>query len=134
VGSVLGSAAIIALLTARLSSTVADAAQQAASTLPSAYQSQFLAGLSHVGGGSGGFSTADVPLPASVPAQVASTIEAAATTAVHQGFAAAVSQTLLLAAAVALLGMVSALAMRGGRTHQAPTSPDEPEPVQTVAA
>ncbi len=116
VGGVIGSAAIIATLTSRLSQTIPSAARDAAQTLPPQYQEQFVAQFAHAGSAVGS-PMSGITVPPDVPAQAAEAIKAAATTAVSHGFATAVGQTLLLTASVAAVGAVAALFMRGGNTH-----------------
>ncbi|MCL2092302.1 MAG: multidrug efflux MFS transporter [Micrococcales bacterium] len=116
VGGVIGSAAVIATLTSRLSQTIPEAARDAAQTLPPQYQEQFVAQFTHAGSAVGA-PISSTKVPPDVPAQAAEAIRAAATTAVSHGFAAAVGQTLLLVAAVAAVGALACLVMRGGTTH-----------------
>lgn len=131
IGGVIGSAAIIAMLTSRLSATIPAAAKDAATALPAQFRDQFVHAFAGAGGSVGG-SSSTVTLPPGIPAQVAATIKAAATTAVGNGFATAVSQTLLLAAAVTLVGAIAALSMRGGRTHH--DAPGVPAPAAEATA
>ncbi len=131
IGGVIGSAAIVAILTSRLGIEIPNAAQDAATQLPEQARQPFLDAFAHVdqgalaGGGAGGF-----PTPEGVPADVAAQIQQAALDAVHTGLSTAVSQTLLLTVAVLALGLVSALAMKGVKPqhHGAPT------PEQAAAA
>lgn len=116
IGGVIGSAAIIAMLTSRLSNTIPAAAVDASTALPQEYRQQFLSFFADAGAGVGGIS-GDFTLPDGIPADVAAKIGAAAQQAVGNGFATAVSQTMLLAVAVIVVGLLAALAMRGGRTH-----------------
>ncbi len=118
VGSVIGSAAMVALLTSRLSHTIAAEAQTAAAQLPEQFRRQFVDGFSQVSAGdfAGGSSDA-FPLPEGIPADVAAQVRELALGAVHHGFATAVSQSLLLAAAVFLVGLLATLAMHGVRLH-----------------
>ncbi|MDR3069160.1 MAG: DHA2 family efflux MFS transporter permease subunit, partial [Cellulomonas sp.] len=116
VGGVIGSAAIIATLTSRLSQTIPSAARDAAQALPPQYREQFVAQFSHAGSTMGS-PMSSVKVPPDAPAQAAEAIRAAATTAVSHGFATAVGQTLLLTAVVAAVGALACLFMRGGITH-----------------
>lgn len=118
IGGVVGSAAVVAMLTSRLSATIPAAAADAAGSLPAAARQPFLDGLAKVdasqfSGGSG----ATFPVPPGVPAQLAEQVRSAALQAVHSGFATAVGQTLLLTAAVLVVGLVAALAMNAIRPH-----------------
>ena len=118
VGGVIGSAAIIAMLQARLSVTLPAAAADAARTLPADARQGFLDGFAEAGGsftGSGGA----VDVPAGVPAETADSIAAAATAAFNEGFAHAAGQTMLLVVGVLLVGLVAGVAMRPGSGHVA---------------
>ncbi len=138
VGSVIGSAAMVALLTSRLTHTIMDAARTASTQLPEQFRQPFLDGFSHVSAadfsGAGG-STANFPLPPGIPADVATQVRQLALGAVHDGFAAAVSQSVLLAAVVFFLGLLATLAMKSVRIqHGAPSSvPDGEHPVALPA-
>lgn len=119
VGAVVGSAAMIAVLTSRLGHTIPDRARDLATGLPEQFRQQFVDGLS-------GVSTADfsggggaVPLPVGIPADVASQVRELATRAVHEGFATAVSQSLLLTIGVFVVGLLATLAMHATRPHAA---------------
>lgn len=120
VGGVIGSAAIVAMLTSRLSVTLPAAAQDAAAGLPDQVRQPFVDGFTQAAAsgsiGTGG-GAQPFPLPDGVPAQVAEQVRDAATQALHSGFATAVGQTLLLAAAVLVVGLVTAVAMRSTRAH-----------------
>ncbi len=132
VGSVIGSAAMVALLTSRLSHTVLDAARTASLQLPEQYRRPFLDGFSHVSAanfsGVGG-SSASFPLPPDIPAGVATQVRQLAIGAVHDGFATAVGQSMLLAAVVFFLGLLAALAMRSVRIHHEAAAPLDDLPV-----
>ncbi|WP_448631482.1 DHA2 family efflux MFS transporter permease subunit [Cellulomonas soli] len=135
IGGVIGSAAIVAMLTSRLGTTIPAAAQDAAAALPEAYRQQFVDGFAQAdaaafSGGTGGGLT----LPDTVPADVAGQIQQVALDAVHSGFATAVGQTLLLAAAVLALGLLAALAMRGTRPHAHPGSATAADRTGSTAA
>ncbi len=127
VGSVIGSAAMVALLTSRLSHTIAASAQTAATQLPAQFRPQFLAAFAHLS--SADFSGASTngpnafPLPPGIPANVASQVRQLALGAVHDGFAAAATQSIMLAAAVFFVGLLAALAMRSQRIHHGSPSP-----------
>jgi len=118
VGGVVGSAAIVAMLTSRLSAALPAAARDAAAGLPQDTRAPFLDALGQVdpsqfSGGSG----AELPLPDSVPAALVDQVRAAALEAVHSGFSTAVAQTMVLTAAVLVVGLVSAIAMRAVWPH-----------------
>lgn len=106
VGGVIGSAAIVALLTARLAVTIPEAVGRVTSHLPADLAG--LVGKAFADGGPG------APLPDGVPPDVGAAIEEA----VRTGFATAVSQTMMLTVAVLLVGLVCGLAMRPERSGQ----------------
>lgn len=113
VGGVIGSAAIIAILTSRLGVTLPDAARKTAEALPDEYREKFVDGFSAVdlsGASLGG--GAEMPLPEGVPAGIAHEVQALGLQAFHDGFAVAVGQTLLVTVGVALLGLLTTIGMR----------------------
>jgi EmrB/QacA subfamily drug resistance transporter len=125
IGGVIGSAAVVAMLTARLATQIPKAASDAAAGLPDQARQPFVDAFAKIDasafaeGSSGAF-----PTPQGVPDSVADQIREAATTAVHSGLSTAVSQTLLLTVAVLALGLVSALAMKAlVPQHHAPAAP-----------
>ncbi|GMA22445.1 MFS transporter [Luteimicrobium album] len=110
VGSVVGSAAIVAMLTGRLSTTIPDAARSVASSLPGDLQQPFAKIFS------GGELSADTiqqgfQPPAGVTGQAAQQIGAAAQQAVGDGFTVAVKDTLLLVVGALVVGGLAALFM-----------------------
>ncbi len=117
IGGVVGSAAVVAMLTSRLSVTVPAAAQEAAGSLPAAARQPFVDGLARVDPSQLSGGSATFPLPDGVPAQLAEQVRAAALEAVHSGFATAVSQTLLLTVTALALGLVASLVMHAVRPH-----------------
>ncbi|WP_246119445.1 DHA2 family efflux MFS transporter permease subunit [Cellulomonas massiliensis] len=133
IGGVVGSAAIVALFTSRLAVEIPAAARTAAQQLPEQARQPFVDAFAHVdqealaGGAQGSF-----PLPDGVPASLADQIGRTALDAVHTGLSAAVGQTMTLTVAVLVLGLLSALAMKGVRPvhHEAPPAP---APVDAVA-
>lgn len=130
IGGVMGSAAIVAMLTSRLAVTIPAAAQDAAGQLPEEFRKPFVDGFA-----SGSFANGAAPqLPSSVPADVAAQIQDVALQAVHSGFATAVTQTMLLTVAVLGIGLVASLAMKGGRpAHHGPASAPASVPVPVEA-
>ncbi|MFE4465971.1 DHA2 family efflux MFS transporter permease subunit [Oerskovia sp. NPDC056781] len=116
VGGVIGSAAIVATLTSRLSATLPAAPRDASAGLPAELREQFVEGFAAAGGALTG-GAQHMELPAGIPPEAAAQIREAATTALHQGFSLAVGQTLLVTAGVLVIGLVAALAMRA--THVA---------------
>ena len=114
VGGVIGSAAIVAILTSRLSIALPAAASDAATHLPEGVRDQFIKGFGSADLSSGALSgdATAFPLPPGTPADVAAQLRDAATTAFHSGFSTAVGQTLIAAVAVVVIGLVAALFMR----------------------
>lgn len=127
VGSVIGSAAMVALLTSRLSHTILASAQSAAAQLPEQFRQQFLAGFSHLSAadfsGAGANDPNSFPLPPGIPPAVATQVRQLALGAVHDGFATAVSQSVMLAAVVFFVGLLATLAMRSVRLHHEAPAP-----------
>lgn len=119
IGGVIGSAVIVALLTARLAVTIPAAARDQAANLPPDARQGFIDGFANAGGAFANGSAGGIQVPDGVPADVAAQIQAAATAAVHSGFATAVTQTILFTVVVLMLGFVASVAMKGGRTHHA---------------
>jgi len=123
VGGVIGSAVVVAGLTARLAVTMPAAAQDAAASLPADLRGPFVEGFQQaaaqgLGAAGGGFD-----LPPGVPADVAEQVRAAAQSAVDAGFALAAAQTLWVTVGVLVLGALCAFVMRGGRPdHRAPAA------------
>jgi len=121
VGSVIGSAAMVALLTSRLSHTIMDSAVTASQQLPEQFRAQFVGAFSHLSAtdfsGAGANNPNDFPLPPGIPANVATQVRELALGAVHDGFATAVSQSVMLAAIVFFLGLLACLAMKSQRIH-----------------
>jgi len=127
VGGVIGSAAVVAMLTSRLGVAVPAAVQDAAGELPAAVREQVLGGLSglsadSLGEGAGAGGALQVPVPEGVPTDVADQVQQVVTAAVHSGFATATGQTLLLTVGVLALGLLAALGMRSVR-HASPGAP-----------
>jgi EmrB/QacA subfamily drug resistance transporter len=120
VGSVVGSAAIVAMLTGRLATAIPDAAHGIAPSLPSQLQAPFTQIFAN-----GDLSTdtiqQGIQVPAGVPASAAKQIGAAAQQAVGDGFTVAVKDTLLLVVAALVVGGVSALFMSRTRREPAAT-------------
>ena len=112
-GGVLGSAVIVASLTSRLSVELPAAGRAAADGIPADFRQQFLDALTTMsgqlsmdaaGGPAGGFE-----LPDGIPAAVKDQIVAVVTGVIHSGFASATAQTLLVAVAVLVVGLVVSL-------------------------
>jgi len=133
IGGVIGSAVIVALMTSRLAVTIPAAARDQATHLPEDFRQSFVDGFANAGGAFANGSAGAIKLPDSIPADVAAQIQAAATTAVHSGFATAVTQTILATVVVLLAGFVAAVAMKGGRTHHLVEPPVATVPVPAEA-
>jgi EmrB/QacA subfamily drug resistance transporter len=113
IGGVIGSAAVVALLTSRLAAEIPDAVTTAAATLPPDQEKAVLGALSR----------ADASALGNLdPSQ----FQPVVVDAINSGFATAVGQTLLLTVAVLVLGLASSLAMKALRPahHGAPTPTD----------
>lgn len=123
VGGVIGSAVVVATLSARLGVTVPAAAEDAAAGLPDQARGPFVDGVAAASGDLGSTAVGSVPLPDGVPPEVADQVAAAARQAFAAGFADAAAQTLLLVGAVLLVGVVCAAAMSRSPHHEHASSP-----------
>ncbi len=122
VGGVLGSAAVGVLLQARISTSIADEAAAAATALPEQYRAPFAEGIAKAAESTGEFGSSGAPAPfPGMPTDVAEQAQRLAVEAVHNGLTDAARVTLLLPAAVLLLGVFAALAIR--RPAPRPTPP-----------
>lgn len=132
VGGVLGSAAVGVLLQARISVSIAEEAATAATALPEQYRASFVEGVAKAAESTGEFgSPGQGPIPG-LPSGVAEQAQRLALEAVHNGLTDAARVTLLLPAAVLLLGVLAALTMR----RPAPRAPHPavaPEAAATAA-
>lgn len=124
IGAVVGSAAVVAMLTSRLSATVPDAAAEAARGLPEAARGPFLDAFSRLDASALSSGTGRFAVPDGVPAELVDQVRAAALDAVSRGFATATAQTLLLTAGVLVVGLVSALAMHAVQPHARTVAPE----------
>ncbi|MFI1734233.1 hypothetical protein ACH40E_34500 [Streptomyces acidicola] len=111
-GSVLGSAATGVLLQARISVRVTDEARTAAGHLPARHRPGFLASLRDAAesGQTGG--APPRLLPDGLPARLLPQAQDLASQALHAGLARAAADTLLMTAAVLLVGLPAAFAVR----------------------
>ncbi|MPY53874.1 DHA2 family efflux MFS transporter permease subunit [Streptomyces acidicola] len=118
-GSVLGSAATGVLLQARISVRVADEARTAAGYLPARHRPGFLASLRDAAesGRTGG--APPRLLPDGLPARLLPQAQDLASQALHAGLARAAADTLLMTAAVLLVGLPAAFAVRATRSRPA---------------
>jgi len=114
IGGVIGSAAVVALLTSRLATEIPAAVAPAAATLPADQQQSVMAALS----------SAD---SSSLTADHLSKLPPTIVHAVDVGFATAVGQTLLLTVGILALGLVASLSMKALRPHHhgAPAAKDD---------
>lgn len=110
-GSVIGSAAVGALLQAQLASQLTRHARENASALPAGYRDQFVAGFQQASTGSLeiGVGQAPVQLPPDLPEQARQALSRAAETTFHEGFTAAMRITLILPVAVLAAAALSCL-------------------------
>ncbi|HET6287174.1 MAG TPA: DHA2 family efflux MFS transporter permease subunit [Amycolatopsis sp.] len=131
VGGVLGSAAVGVLLQARISASIADEAASAASALPEQYRAPFTEGVAKAAESTGDFGSSGPTAFSGLPSGVAEQARRLALDAVHNGLTDAARVTLLLPAAVLVLGVLAALTMR----RPAPRAPHPPalEPAASTA-
>jgi EmrB/QacA subfamily drug resistance transporter len=125
VGGVIGSAAVVALLSSRLGVTIPAAAQDAAAGLPEQYRAAFVDGVSAAAGSADAMGEGAFRLPPGVPDDVAAQLAAAAQDAVGTGFATAAAQTLLLVVAVLVVGVVCAAFMSAAPASSAASATPE---------
>jgi EmrB/QacA subfamily drug resistance transporter len=129
VGSVIGSAAVGALLQSRLAETLREEATARAGQLPADYRGQFVAGFERAAQGGlevgAGQTGAAQNLPPGLPEQVVSQIHRLATQVFDAAFVRAMHPTLVLPIVVIAGAALACLGMRG---HQASDSvaPDAP--------
>lgn len=125
VGGVLGSAAVGVLLQARISVSIAEEAAAAATALPEQYRVPFAEGIAKAGESTSEFGSGGAPAPLhGMPAEIGEQAQRLAQEAVHNGLTDAARVTLLLPAAVLLLGVLAALVMR----RPAPRTPPAETP------
>jgi EmrB/QacA subfamily drug resistance transporter len=123
VGSVIGTAAVGALLQNRLAASLTTQAAAHAGALPPAARSQFVAGF-RAAAASGTFAAgggAPVKLPAGVPPSLAHEVAQIAATVFDQGYLEAMRWTMILPIAVVALAAVTAFAIRQGPIAEADT-------------
>jgi hypothetical protein len=106
------------MLTWRLGREIPARAQELAATLPEDVRGAFVGAVSRMsaadlsGGGRG-----EIPLPPDTPPEVAGQLRELVVRSVHEGFATAVAQTLLLGVAAFALALLATLAMHAVHTH-----------------
>jgi EmrB/QacA subfamily drug resistance transporter len=131
-GAVIGSAAVGALLQARLSSTLPAAARSHAGALPPPYRQQFVDGFSHIaGGGLEVGAKTDVQLPPGLPATAVTALKKIGAETFAAGFVNAMRPTLVLPIAVLLAAALSCLAIK--RQAKASTPPPGQKPADEPA-
>jgi EmrB/QacA subfamily drug resistance transporter len=125
IGSVVGSAAMGAILQNRLASALHHEAVVRAAGLPQQARGSFVAGFDKAGSGGievgAGQSGASQHIPAGLPKEVAAQISRAARDVFDHGFVTAMKPTMALPIAVVLVGALSCLVMRrhvGAKTPQ----------------
>jgi hypothetical protein len=109
-GSVIGSAAVGALLQNQLATKLSEAAREHAGALPEQFRGRFVAGFSHATGSNleVGAGQSGVDLGADVPAAVRKVI----TDTFHQGFTNAMRVTLILPIAVLTVAALACLLIK----------------------
>jgi EmrB/QacA subfamily drug resistance transporter len=133
-GSVIGSAAMGAILQNRLASSLQHEAIVRATGLPPQARGPFVAGFKHAAAGGievgAGQSGAPQSVPAGLPKDVAAQVSQAARAVFEHGFVAAMRPTMVLPIAIALVG---ALLCFGMRRHVRAGEPQHTEPVEAAA-
>jgi EmrB/QacA subfamily drug resistance transporter len=120
-GSVIGSAAVGALLSAQLSDKMPAAATTASQSLPAEFRQQFVDALKKLAAdGSEVAGTSTISLPPGIPAQARQTVMAAGKAAFDNGFTNAMRPTLVLPIAVMGLAALSVLLVKTRRTGAEP--------------
>jgi EmrB/QacA subfamily drug resistance transporter len=134
IGSVVGSAAMGAVLQNRLASSLRHEATVRAAGLPAQVRGSFVAGFKNAGSGGvevgAGRHGAAQHLPANLPKEVAGQISRAATAVFDHGFTAAMKPTMVLPIVVVLAGALSCLVMR---RHVSAKAPQHAENVEVGA-
>jgi hypothetical protein len=133
-GGVIGSAAVGALLQARLASALVTEAGRRAAALPEQFRGQFVEGFRSAGKGGlevgAGQTGAQLRLPASLPKGVADLVRRSATNTFTHGFVNAMRPTLLLPLGVLVLGVLSCLFIQ---RRKRPTPGQAPQPAWAEA-
>ena len=133
VGSVIGSAAVGALLQNRLAEALREEATARAGQLPAAYRDQFVRGFDQAAAGGlevgAGQTGASQTLPPGLPAQVVAQIHRLSAEVFDAGFVRAMHPTLMLPIIVIVAG---ALACLGMRRYQRPGAASESPHVGAV--
>jgi len=125
IGSVIGSAAVGALLQNQLASSLHEEAVRRSEALPAGVRDQFVAGFSSSSGAGldiGGPSTR-APLPSGLPAQVVQQVQQAAVAVFQHGYVRALHPTLVLPIVAMLIG--AGLCLAAQRQPGLPTATDQ---------
>jgi hypothetical protein len=127
-GSVIGSAAVGALLQARLSSTLPAAANAHAGSVPEEFRQKFVDGFTHVASGGLEVGTrTEVKLPPGLPKAAADALTKIGGDTFREGFVNAMRPTLVLPIAVLVLAALCCLAIkRQARTAAPPPTNQQP--------
>jgi EmrB/QacA subfamily drug resistance transporter len=135
IGSVIGSAAVGALLQHQLATALREEATTRAGALPATYRGEFVDGFARAASGGlevgAGQSGAAQHLPAGLPAAVVAQIHRLSTEVFQFGFVRAMHVSLVFPVAVIAAAAVACLAMR---RYQAPREPRPEEPAASAAA
>ena len=136
VGSVIGSAAVGALLQHQLAASLQDEATTRAGQLPAAYREDFVGGFARAARGGlevgAGQSGAAQNLPSGLPAAVVAQIHRLSTEVFQAGFVRAMHVSLVFPVTVIAAASLACLAMRRYQAPKAPT-PQEPAVGATAA-
>ncbi|HEU5158018.1 MAG TPA: MFS transporter [Streptosporangiaceae bacterium] len=112
VGSVVGAAAVGAVLQHQLANSLREEAATRAAEVPAPYRGQVVAGFADAAKGGLEVGGGPPPLPASVPQQVAGTIQRVTVEIFQHGYVTAMKPTVALPVAVALAGAAACFAVR----------------------
>ncbi len=125
-GGVIGSAAVGALLQAKLAATLPDAARDNAQALPPDVRDRFVTGFEQAGskGLEVGAGQTGAEVPKGLPAQVADTVARLAEKTFHEGYVHAMRPTFVLPIAVLGAGALSCLLIK--RRRKDPEQPPAP--------
>jgi EmrB/QacA subfamily drug resistance transporter len=129
-GSVIGTAAVGALLENRLGAALASQATARSAVLPAAARGPFVAGFAHVSsGGVAGSTATDLRLPPGTPPSLAAQLSHLAAQVFGHAYVDAMRWTMLLPIAIVTLAAVTALAIRQAPANDSHTGErGAPEP------
>jgi EmrB/QacA subfamily drug resistance transporter len=135
VGSVLGTAAVGAILQNQLAASLRDEATDRASALPDDVRPGFVQGFADAAKGGlevgAGQTGAKEQLPPGVPPAVANRVHELATQVFSHGFVHAMKPTMALPIAVMFLSAAACLTLKGHRAGAPGAVKEEPEPIKT---